>query len=40
MSRSVVVLPAPGRPEQHDEFAVGDAQVEVGDRLVLAERLG
>ena len=33
-------LAGPGRPEQHDELAVGDVQVEIVDGHVLAERFG
>ena len=32
-------LAGTGRPEQHDELAVGDVQIEIFDRLVIAERL-
>ena len=33
-------LAGAGRPEQHDELAVGDVEVEAVDRLMVAEALG
>ena len=30
--RSAVVLPQPGRADEHDELALGDLEVEVADR--------
>ena len=39
MARSVVVLPQPGWPQQHDEFPVADLQIELADDVVLAEIL-
>ena len=38
--RSVVVLPQPGRPEQHDELALFDVEVDAGDGAEIAVRLG
>ena len=38
--RRVVVLPQPGRPEQRDELAVGDVEVEGVDGDGLAVVLG
>ena len=40
ISRSVVVLPAPVSPEQNEELAIGDLEIETDQRRVVAEFLG